>query len=549
MNTPHTPPKFDLSELSTEQKYAFQKCMNGDNLFITGPGGTGKSKLIQYLDYYSNANDKKCQVCSLTGCSTILLNCNARTIHSWSGIKLARGPKHEIIRDIIKNKKLSNTWKHTDLLIIDEVSMLSLKIFELLEEIGRTIRKNSRPFGGIQVIFTGDFFQLPPVPSAGEPDTEKFCFESPLWQILFPPENHIELLTIFRQTDPVYIDILMEIRRGSISEDNIQLLQTYVKREYKPEENGGCVPTKLFAIRNKADFINKLMFEKIEKKSHDFNINIKTDCTVYLDSCRPFPPEVMIKCRDLTLTEKEREVEYLLKALPCSDHLQLKIGSCVMCCFNMDVENGICNGSQGIITDILERIGTNIPIVKFSNGIVMPIEKHYWQSSEYPCVAVGQIPLCLAWALTIHKIQGSTMSMAEIDIGLTIFEYGQVYVALSRIRSLQGLYLLNFNPNKIKANPKVVDFYDNIPKNKIIMTDLALLDEKYNFSKYNYHTDNPNNKNNLNIKSNTDIIHKELKEEIYNDHSDGNDTISNDPILDNKTFRFIPSKKIIVKKI
>ncbi|MGA1047592.1 MAG: hypothetical protein ACO3UU_06255, partial [Minisyncoccia bacterium] len=124
------------------------------------------------------------------------------------------------------------------------------------------------------------------------------------------------------------------------------------------------------------------------------------------------------------------------------------------------------NGSQGIITDIKELAdGSILPIVKFANGIEKTIQLHYWQSEEYPCLAIGQYPLCLAWALTIHKIQGATLNMAEMDIGQSIFEYGQSYVALSRIRSLDGLYLSAFNSKKIGANPKVTEFYNMIPKN------------------------------------------------------------------------------------
>jgi ATP-dependent DNA helicase PIF1 len=128
------------------------------------------------------------------------------------------------------------------------------------------------------------------------------------------------------------------------------------------------------------------------------------------------------------------------------------------------MNNGICNGSQGIVVDIVTRSGENIPIVKFYNGIRREITKHYWQSEDYPCVAVGQYPLILAWALTIHKIQGATLSTAEIDIGNGIFEYGQSYVALSRVKSLEGLYLSSFNPDKVKANPIVKQFYASIQK-------------------------------------------------------------------------------------
>jgi ATP-dependent DNA helicase PIF1 len=139
------------------------------------------------------------------------------------------------------------------------------------------------------------------------------------------------------------------------------------------------------------------------------------------------------------------------------------------------MENGICNGSQGIVEDIIENNGSPLIKVRFSNGIVRMISIHYWQADDYPMLAIGQYPLCLAWALTIHKIQGATLSMAEIDIGQSIFEYGQTYVALSRIKSLDGLYLSEFQPERIQANPKVVEFYRKFPRAK---KELELQDEE-----------------------------------------------------------------------
>jgi hypothetical protein len=138
-----------------------------------------------------------------------------------------------------------------------------------------------------------------------------------------------------------------------------------------------------------------------------------------------------------------------------------------MCTFNIDVENGICNGSQGVIMDFVKCAeGKMGAIVKFYNGKIIRIEAHTWQSDDLPCVAVQQIPLCLSWALTIHKIQGATLPMGHLDIGSSIFEYGQTYVALSRIQSLEGLYIDKFYPDKIKANPTVIEFYNRIDENK-----------------------------------------------------------------------------------
>jgi ATP-dependent DNA helicase PIF1 len=150
--------------------------------------------------------------------------------------------------------------------------------------------------------------------------------------------------------------------------------------------------------------------------------------------------------------------------LQCNQVLRLKKGAAVMCTFNLDMENSICNGSQGIVIDIIDTCTPPLPVVRFSNGITRTIQPKYWQSEEYPKIAIGQYPLCLAWALTIHKIQGATLTMAEMDIGQSIFEYGQTYVALSRIKSLDGLYLSDFQSERIAANPKVVAFYNTIPR-------------------------------------------------------------------------------------
>lgn len=451
--------------LSPSQQHALDKFKLGENLFITGPGGTGKTKLIQHLVEYAQSANKSIQVCAMTGCAALLLKTNARTLHSWSGMKLAKGPKEDVVSSVLLNKKAVKAWRKVKILIIDEVSMLSQKLFEIIEALAKRTRMNPATFGGIQVVFTGDFYQLPPVGTPGEPDTANFCFESPIWPTVFATSNHIVLTTMFRQSDPTYINILQQIRRGELDEESQRTLQSFVKREYDPAQHNGCIPTKLFPTRVKTDFVNTAMFGKLDEKEYVFEYAKKTNCKTYLDSGKPIPIELLTQCQKMTRGEIEYELEQLAVNSPSAKTVALKKGAVVMCTYNIDMENGICNGAQGVIIDIIEKPVTKTAptiIVKFANGQTKQMDVHFTQSEDYPTIAIGQYPLCLAWAMTIHKIQGATMGLAEMDIGQSIFEYGQTYVALSRIQSLDGLYLSNFNPQKIKANPKVREFYDRI---------------------------------------------------------------------------------------
>ena len=499
MNTP-------VNVLSTDQAYALNQFKRRQNLFITGPGGTGKTKLIEYFTHYAKSNAIPIQVCALTGCASVLLShCNARTIHSWSGIRLAKGLIRQIVQNVLKNRQAVSSWKKVRVLVIDEVSMLSKKVFELLDDIARTIRKDPRPFGGIQVVFTGDFYQLPPVGNAGEPETELFCFESPLWTRVFDQKNHVQLTTIFRQTDSLYRTILLQVRTNTLSEENQEILKTYVKREYDPSKYNGCIPTKLYPTRAKADFLNTTMFQKIQEPEHLFECTKKTNCRTFLETGAPLSVLQLQKSASQTREDQEYEIQQLMQNSSIPDTISLKKGAVVMCTVNLDMDHGICNGSQGIIIDFCENNNNNnnnnkkeedtgpsmmCPIVKFYNGITKTIQPHFRQSDEYPSLAVGQIPLSLAWALTIHKIQGATLALADIDVGGQIFEYGQTYVALSRVQSLDGLYLSAFNPQKIRTNPKVQDFYQTIPP--IPLVEEKEEDETSSTNANRYHNNNNN---------------------------------------------------------
>lgn len=436
--------------LSLEQEKCLDLFTKGQNIFLTGPGGSGKSFLIKKMLEVSIALKKRVNVCALTGCAALLLDCHAKTIHSWSGINYVSPTNTDdsIIRRISSKKYIKTNWKETDVLIVDEVSMLSGRVFTLLNSIGRTIRKSTKPFGGIQVIFIGDFFQLPPI---GDAEDGQFCFESDDWLDVFPLENHIMLKTIFRQTDMEYVEILQEVRQGKLSKKSVETLNRYVGRD----KDMSTVITKIFPIRKRVAYINKEMFEKLKTPVVTCELTIHTDLKTLNDGAIPII--ILDKCAMLTKAEIDIEIENLIKHHSL-EAIDLKLGSFVMCTKNVCLDRKICNGSQGIITNFID----GRPQITFSNGVVMTMATEMFQSENYPAIGVEQFPICLAWAITIHKIQGTTLERAQIDVGETIFEYGQTYVALSRVTSLEGLYLLNFNPSKIRANPKVIEFYANL---------------------------------------------------------------------------------------
>lgn len=440
-------------EFSLEQQIAFEKYTKGNNVFITGPGGSGKSALIKKIYDHAYHHFKDIHVTALTGCAAVLLNCKAKTLHSWSGIGLGNASLDQLVMKIKKNKYAKNIWRSTDILVVDEVSMFSLKLFETLNSIGKIIRNNQRPFGGIQVIFSGDFYQLPPVGNKDDMDTTRFCFESDHWSSVFPKEDQIQLIKIFRQKDEIYSTILNQIREGIIKRKTNDLLLTYVGRE--KDVNLITVPTKLFPTRAKVEQINIQQMSSLEGECKDFEMKYIYDSDMSKGE----------RHERSHFTEKDiqLELDYLSGNLICDKLVRIKKGAQVMCVINIRSEAGdvlVCNGSQGIVVDFCSITG--FPKIKYNNGIEMVMVRHTWVSEKIPGIGITQVPLILAWALTIHKSQGATMDAAEIDAGSGIFECGQTYVALSRVKSLEGLYLTSFDAKRIRINKKVKEFYESL---------------------------------------------------------------------------------------
>ena len=444
----------DLDQLTDEQYLAFEEFKAGHNLFITGPGGVGKSFLINLFVQHCNQVGKTIQVCALTGCAAILLGLHAKTIHSWSGLHYCNGTKDEIIKRVTKSWPTKSRWKKTRVLIIDEVSMMSKKMLIILEELGRRIRNQPSPFGGIQVVFCGDFYQLPPV-CKDHSDDSLFCFEAPVWKKLFAPDKHIQLTKIFRQKDPRYLELLAEIREGTISGDNIQLLRERIE-VMKPENI-----TQLFPLRSSVDYVNKTKYSELQNKEMTYTLVPNYNMERYCRTGAQIDGDILRKCRGLNEEQRERELGRLYNLSRCMKELTLKKGTYIMCIANIALEQGIANGTQGIVEDF---VGVdNSPLIRFNNGTVKTLSRYCWQSEDYPTIGFKQYPVVLAWATTIHKMQGSSLDQAIMDLGSNVFEAGQIYVGLSRVKSLEGLYLTKFSPRVIKTNPKVREFYRQLP--------------------------------------------------------------------------------------
>ena len=424
--------------LNEKQKEALIAMVEGKNVFLTGKPGTGKSYVVGiYREIMKNT--RNVGLTSTTGISAILIG--GSTLHSFLKIGLGQGSAEFLAEKILKNTKAKNKWLTLDTLIIDEVSMLAPDLLTKLEEIARIVRRKNpkslltstgdeKPFGGIQLILSGDFLQLPVVGS------DSFCFETETWDKCI--EKVIYLTDIIRQTNKEFIEVLDDARYGKITKRLIKLLSSRIG--VKLENKDGIKPTKVFTTNTDVDYLNEEELDKLASEEdfyqYDMKINFRTD-----------------------VRDREYILEKWKKSSPVPDTLQLCKGAQVMLLVNLDTDNGLANGSRGIVVGFCD----SIPVVKFLNDVETLIDIYNWEVEEdgKKQITITQIPLKLAWATTVHKIQGATLDYAELDLS-NIFAYGQASVALSRVRTLEGLSISKINFDGIKAHPRAIEFYKKL---------------------------------------------------------------------------------------
>ena len=391
----------------------------------------------------------KIGVCAPTGVAAI--HVGGSTLHSFFGIGLGTGSLSSLVQKVKGNTEAQKRIDETDALIIDECSMLSSDLLETIDAVVRQVRRDGacadQPFGGMQVVCFGDFFQLPPIARGYE---KPFCFDSPVWSDLGLTENMIELKEVQRQGHGEFVDLLNKVRIGQINNNDIERLNSQcVVGANRPLPSDGITPTRLYSLNKDVDAENETRLTAL-----------KGDEVVCL--ARNVWKEQMPV--GTLASVKKNMADSLSKEMP--DEVRLKVGAQVMLTRNKDLENNLVNGSRGVVTRFEKgKDGVSVvPVVRFDCGVVTsiaPVEAvRYNPDGGAGCLARLQVPLKLAWAITVHKSQGTTLTRALLDIS-SAFEFGQCYVALSRVRSLEGLWLEKpARLQNIKVSPQVLDFYN-----------------------------------------------------------------------------------------
>lgn len=420
---------------------------DGYNIFITGGAGVGKSYTLNKI---KEKYKEKLHITSTTGISAI--NVNGQTIHSWAGIGLADKPIDEVVKKIRRKATLYKTLLCCEMLAIDEISMLDSSTFTYINEVLKAVRENDKPFGGIQVLIFGDFFQLPPVRM--EEDGKDFCFNSQTWKEL--NLKAVILKDVKRQSEKELSEALNNVRIDKTSAED---LKVFYKRDVEPDYEAPKDILQIFGTNADADAYNDKCFKEIPERPYIYEA--KDELYIYNDIGES--SVTVLNTKDIANTKVSKYDLMALKKFnedcKAPEKLELKEGCRVMLLKNIDVKRGLANGSCGTIKQLTSG---SIDIL-FDNGVranMLPVEFEYIKEGRTK-IKRTQYPLRLAYGITIHKSQGMTFDKLVVNFN-RIFDYGQAYVALSRTKTLEGLIIRGFDHNKIIANKKVVDFYKQL---------------------------------------------------------------------------------------
>ncbi len=402
------------------QSDALEILKTGRNVFVTGPAGSGKTHLINSYIAYLKKNDIEPGVTASTGIAATHMG--GMTIHSWAGIGVKDSLSDNDLETLAERPYLSKRFERVKVLIIDEVSMLHHFRLDLVDQVLRAMKQSNDPFGGVQIVLCGDFFQLPPVSRMGEPEAN-FIFHSESWKQADFTICYLE--EQFRQKDDPITAILNEIRSGEVSEQSLELLKGRMKKSKAKDV------TKLFTHNVDVDSLNALELEKLQSPEEaEYQMSSKGHAPI---------------------------VEILKKSCLAPENLKLKLGAYVMCVKN-NFEEGYVNGTLGMVVSCKR---TQSPVIRTLAGREIKIEPASWKIEEEGKVKaeITQYPLRHAWGITVHKSQGMSLDAVEVDLSKA-FEPGMGYVALSRVRSLDGLTILGLNDIALRINDEVLE-HDN----------------------------------------------------------------------------------------
>lgn len=422
------------------QSHALDILKTGKNVFITGPAGSGKTYVVNRYIAYLKEHGVPLGVTASTGIAATHMG--GVTIHSWAGIGIRDSLDTHDLQEISERAQVRRKIEETKVLIIDEISMLHHFRLDLVDMVLRHIKKSDEPFGGIQVVLCGDFFQLPPVSRLGEPEA-RFVYMSDAWKrgnftVCYLEEN-------YRQGDDEALAILNEIRSGRVSQRSHELLKSRHRLvQERTEEDEAIIdmlddvaadmtPTRLYTHNVDVDAINDREIGRLEGAEAVYEMESKG---------------------------RKSLVETLKKSCLAPERLRLKKGARVMCVKN-NFEEGYVNGTLGTVVSCgwgVDPVIRTAPTPEYPDGRIVTISRAEWNIEDDGKVLaqIVQYPLRLAWAITVHKSQGMSLDAVEVDLSKS-FEPGMGYVALSRVRTLKGLTILGMSPHALKVHPEVLE--------------------------------------------------------------------------------------------